>query len=141
MTNDIPESVLNSFPDFEEVYLQAKQAEIFKLDSVYGMAYRRALEFLVKGYLIKFRIKTEKEAYDMALHSAIDLLDNDDIKYLAKASAWLGNDQAHTVKKWPEYDVDDLKSFIVAFASFVSFKINAKKANDLIKKRSNNSKA
>lgn len=136
LANDIPEGVLNSFPDFKEVYLQAKKAEMFNLDSMYGMAYRRALEFLVKEYLIKFGIKTRKEAYDMQLHSAIDFLDNNDIKNLAKASSWLGNDQAHTVKKWPEYDVDDLKSFIVAFASFVSFKINAKKANDLIHKRS-----
>lgn len=136
LTNGISKSVLGTFPDFKEIYLQARQAEMFNLDSMYGMAYRRALEFLVKGYLIKFGIKTEEEAYDMQLHSAIDLLDNKDIQYLARASSWLGNDQAHTVKKWPEYDVDDLKSFIVAFASFVSFKINAKKANDLIQKRS-----
>lgn len=136
LANDIPKSVLDYFPDFKKVYLQAKKAERINLDTVYGMAYRRSLEFLVKGYLFKFGIKTEEAAYNMSLSSAIKFLDNNDIKQLAKASSWLGNDQAHTNEKWPEYGVDDLKSFIVAFASFISFKINAQKANDLIQKRS-----
>jgi hypothetical protein len=77
------------------------------------MGYRKALEFLVKDYL---KIKLPGSTIDIEkklLGKCIDeLIDNPNIKAMAKRAAWLGNDETHYTRKWEDKDISDLKKLI-----------------------------
>lgn len=133
----ITQEALNISPAFKEIYFQSSSADQLNYSELDGMGYRRALEYLVKDYLLSFQLtdKSKEDVYHMSLSDAIKLLDNDELKNLAKASSWLGNDYSHTEIKWDDYGMEDLKSFIKAFASFIQFKVNAQKAQEIIDSR------
>lgn len=124
-------------PDFYEAYKQSSIAENSGLSMICGMGYRRAAEYLVKDYLVAFADldKSKEEIYKMSFSSAISMLPEPQLIDIAKASAWLGNDEAHTFRKWTNYDIQKLKSFIQSLASYASFKLNAQEANQLIHSR------
>ena len=113
-------------PDFCSIYNQAYASQQYRLNDISGMAYRKALEFLVKDYAI-FLHPDDKEAIIKApLSQCINnYIDNGKIKHLAVASAWIGNDETHYERKQQEYNVDDLIEFINAIVSFIDFDISA----------------
>ena len=48
-----------------------------------------------------------------------DFIDNEKIKTLAKASAWLGNDETHYIRKHQNHNIQDLKRFIKATVAYI----------------------
>lgn len=102
-------------PSFIEIYNQAFCAEQLSLDQICGAGYRRALEFLIKDYLMsemtdegqKMRVK-EKPLGDCIKND----VDNSRIRSVAERAAWLGNDETHYVRKWEDEDVSTLKQLI-----------------------------
>ena len=56
------------------------------------------------------------------------------IQSLAKASAWIGNDETHYIRKHENLDVSTLKSFILAAAHFISGDYAADIAADIIQR-------
>lgn len=122
-------------PDFCSIYNQAYASQQYRLNDISGMAYRKALEFLVKDYAI-FLHPDDKEAIIKApLSQCINnYIDNAKIKHLAVASAWIGNDETHYERKQQEYNVDDLIEFINAIVSFIDFDISAINAEKMTKK-------
>lgn len=122
-------------PDFCSIYNQAYASQQYRLNDISGMAYRKALEFLVKDYAI-FLHPDDKEAIIKApLSQCINnYIDNGKIKHLAVASAWIGNDETHYERKQQEYNVDDLIEFINAIVSFIDFDISAIHAEKMTKK-------
>lgn len=137
--NKIASDVAEISPSFYETYKQASIAENSGLDMICGMGYRRAAEFLVKDYLVAFANleKSKDDIYKMSFSSAINKLPDRQLIDIAKASSWLGNDETHTFRKWTDYDVQNLKSFIQSLASYTVFKMNAQEANQLIHSRDN----
>jgi hypothetical protein len=102
-------------PDYCEIFSQAHKAEQAKLDLVAGPGYRKALEFLIKDYLLKTHTDpTERaEIEKMLLGKCISTyISNDMIKQTASRAAWLGNDETHFVRKWIDKDLSDLKVLI-----------------------------
>ena len=63
-------------------------------------------------------------------------IDNQRIKNLATASAWIGNDETHYARKHEDYNVKDLLAFIDAIETFINADLSAFEAEKLI----NNSK-
>ena len=53
---------------------------------------------------------------------------------LASASAWLGNDETHYQKRHPEYNLDNLRTFINAFVTFVDADLAYEAAQQLTSK-------
>jgi hypothetical protein len=100
-------------PNFVEIYNQALTSEHYNLQNISGIGYRKALEFLIKDYLIsKFPDKEEK-IKDQLLGKCIKQdVDNQNLKDIAERAAWLGNDETHYVRKWETKDVNDLKKLI-----------------------------
>jgi hypothetical protein len=102
-------------PDYCEIHNQAHKAEESKLDLVAGPGYRKALEFLIKDYLLQThtdaneRAKIEKMLLGKCITTYIA---NDMIKQTAERAAWLGNDETHFVRKWIDKDLKDLKLLI-----------------------------
>ena len=107
-------------PEFVSIYHQAESAENAGLDKVCGMAYRKALEFLVKDYAIHLHPDDADTIKAIPLSNCIsDHIDNPKIQTLSKASAWIGNDETHYVRKHETYSVAELKSFIHAIVTFI----------------------
>lgn len=122
-------------PKFVEVYHQAELAESSNLTEICGMGYRKSLEFLVKDYAIHEHPE-DKEIIEKTLLSQCikKYIDNDTITTLAERSAWLGNDEAHYIRRQENRDVSDLKSFIQATAYFISMIFIAKDAASMTSK-------
>jgi hypothetical protein len=108
-------------PDFCAIYEQAYKAEQYGLLLVAGPGYRKALEFLIKDYIIS-QLK-ESDAKKLADEKAVvektllggcikTYVKSDQIKEVSKRAAWLGNDETHYVRKWEDKDLNDLKKLI-----------------------------
>ena len=107
------ESVATTSPSFVEIYNQAVAAEATKLGQVAGMGYRKALEFLVKDFLIKQKPADAENIKKTMLGSCINnYVDDPRIKSVAARATWLGNDETHYVRKWIDKDIEDLKILI-----------------------------
>ena len=112
-------------PKFVKIYQQAEKAENSGLTELCGIGYRKALEFLVKDYAISQHPDKESEIVSSFLGNCInDFIDNEKIKTLAKASAWIGNDETHYVRKHQDYDVQDLKRFIKATVAYIESELS-----------------
>lgn len=109
------EIITSISPSFSEIYNQAYHAEQANLDQICGVGYRKALEFLIKDYLIsKEEDDAKKENIkNKFLNNCIqDDVQNDNIKNVAKRAVWLGNDETHYIRKWADKDVSHLKQLI-----------------------------
>jgi hypothetical protein len=92
----LAECIQEVSPKFCEIYDQAHKAEGYSLLQVCGVGYRKALEFLIKDYLIKKHPEDEAAIKAKPLGKCID----DDVedpktKAVAKRATWLGNDETH----------------------------------------------
>ena len=103
------------------------------LTELCGIGYRKALEFLVKDYAISNHPEFKEQIESFPLSKCItDYIDNEKIKTLAKASTWLGNDATHYVKIHESYGINDLKTFVHAFVTFIDADLAYENALKLI---------
>lgn len=110
-------------PRFVEVYNQAKAAEEYGLTQICGIGYRKALEFLIKDYLIYKTPDQAETIKGMNLGRCIsDMISDEDIKMAASRCVWLGNDQTHYIQRFEEFDLDVLKTLLEATIYWVSMK-------------------
>ena len=121
LPNSIPsarcfsEIINNISPSFVGIYNQAYHAEQVNLDQICGVGYRKALEFLIKDYLISKEDDAQiiENIKTKFLANCIqENVQNDNIKNVAKRAVWLGNDETHYVRKWADKDVNNLQQLI-----------------------------
>lgn len=111
-------------PQFTKIYNEAYFAEQNKLLEICGVGYRKALEFLIKDYLIKKFPDKEEEIKSTLLGKCIkDFVQDTRIKETSKRAVWLGNDHTHYVKKWESKDLSDLKLLIKLSVNWVESEI------------------
>lgn len=121
-------------PDFINIYNQSLCAESNMLTEVCGLGYRKSLEFLIKDYAIYLFPDNEEAIKREPLSPCITKYIKDErIKSLATASAWLGNDETHYVRKHCDYGIDHLKSFINAVVTFIDSDLAFIEASRLLK--------
>ncbi len=113
--------------NFVKIYNQANHAEQMNLNLISGIGYRKALEFLIKDYLIYLEPEKEEEILNKQLNPCINMLDNHNIKEIARRATWIGNDEAHYMRKWEDKDINDLKKLIEVTVYFIAMDISAKK--------------
>lgn len=106
-------------PTFVKTYNQAQFAESQRLTEICGIGYRRALEFLVKDYLIHLTPDQEESIKAEFLGASIKRIHNNHIKVLAERSTWIGNDETHYVRKHESFDYTDMKRFIIAMVRYI----------------------
>lgn len=102
-------------PSFVRIYNQAYTAQQLSLSDICGVGYRKAIEFLIKDYIIsKLSDKDAKEKIKKKLLMQCIEQDIDDakIKAIASRATWLGNDETHYVRRWEEKDVNALCTLI-----------------------------
>ncbi|WP_050894996.1 DUF4145 domain-containing protein [Leuconostoc mesenteroides] len=126
--------VNENFSAFVEIYNQAKSAEQYGLDKISGMGYRKAIEFLVSDYLLVFKLKEAKWVSNpkTSLNNKIAAIKSDQIKTLAKAISWIGNDETHYTKQNPEYGINNMKLFINGLLSSIDLENQVRKATEMI---------
>lgn len=119
-------------PRFVEAYNQALAAESLSLSELTGMGYRRALEFLVKDYLIHCEPDKAESIRAEALGSCIhNRISEPRLQTTAQSATWLGNDFTHYERRYSEYDVEHLKRFIDAVAYWVLMGLHTEQADSL----------
>ena len=128
----IPTDLKDLFPDFFELYNQANIAELNGLNKITGMAYRKALEILVKQYLIQQTPNEKDNILSEALSHSIARISSSKIQSLAKAISWIGNDQTHMIQKHPDYNVPEMKRFMLALCHLIIAEHIADEAVDFI---------
>lgn len=103
----------NISPNFVAIYNQALEAEHYNLDEISGIGYRKALEFLIKDFLIIHEDKEKDKVNSTTLGCCIDtMISNPQLKTVASRATWLGNDQTHYEQKYTDKDISDLKRLI-----------------------------
>lgn len=108
-------------PQFVEIYNQALASESYRLNEIAGLGYRKAAEFLIKDFSIHLHPENQEQILKAPISACIkSYIDNEQIKILAERVAWLGNDEAHYVKKIKDRDIEDLKAFLDATVYFIS---------------------
>lgn len=126
-----PENVQTLSPDFVNFYHQSETAEQNGSVDICGMGYRKAVEFLIKDFLIHFCPEQRDTIANLHLSPAIDLIENPRLKIIAKRCAWLGNDEAHYIRKHEDYSVSDLKTFILACVSYIDSELCVEQAESI----------
>ncbi len=117
---DFGELVEQSSKSFIEIYNQAVEAEAIGLNEIAGIGFRKALEFLIKDFAISVSPDKEESIKKTAVGNVISTyVDDSRIKSTAERAVWLGNDEAHYVRKWEGKDVSDLKTLIKITANWV----------------------
>lgn len=107
-----PEIIGVVSPEFSKIYNQAETAEENGLNEICGPGYRKALEFLIKDYLIYLDSDSKDKITKTLLGDVIKTLEDGKIKACAKRAAWLGNDETHYYRKWESQDITSLKDLI-----------------------------
>lgn len=131
--NDIFNTV--HFEKFRGAYRDLCLAKAYQIDGLVGMAYRRAIEYLVFDYLIRFENITVGELANKGLEKIITTnFQGDDISEFGQKAAWLGNDFTHYFNKHPEYSINDLATLFDYFLADVQKKIVLKKAKEIPRK-------
>lgn len=121
------EIILKISPQFCSIFKQAALAEIYKLDDIAWVWYRKALEFLIKDYLIDANIELKDRIENSQLWACIqDYIKNENIKQVAKRAVWIGNDETHYVRKWENKDIEDLKKLIELTLNWIQMEIQTK---------------
>lgn len=120
-------------PSFVKIYNQALEAEHYNLDEIAGIGYRKALEFLIKDYCIfKNPLEIDTISKKPLAQCIENYIDDNRLKKTAKASAWLGNDETHYIKKFEDKDINDLKRFINTTVYFILYNMNVDEADEIL---------
>jgi hypothetical protein len=112
-TTKFSEEINTISPNFVKIYNESSFAEQHNLTEICGVGYRKALEFLIKDYLIKNNPMKEENIKKKPLGNCIkDDITDPNVKKVALRAVWLGNDETHYVKLWEEKSLTDLKKLI-----------------------------
>ncbi len=110
---EFSEEITSLSPSFVEIYNQGLAAESSGLHQVVGIALRKALEFLIKDFLIDQNPEKKEDIEKLFLGRCIKKYVNDqNIKQCAERAIWLGNDEAHYIRKWEDKDIGDMKTLV-----------------------------
>ncbi len=108
------EEIINDISEnFVCIYNESYNAEQYNLKNICGVGYRKALEFLVKDYMLKLYPEHKEDIAKLFLKNCINkYVTDENIKDMSTRAAWIGNDETHYNKIWKEKDLEDLKDLI-----------------------------
>lgn len=110
---NIPEVVEEVSPKFADIYKQSLEADAKNLTQLVGAGLRKAVEFLVKDYLIDRNPEEEEKYKRTHLRSCIkDHIENKQLKRAANNAVLLGHDEVHYEKDYKDKDIEDLKTLV-----------------------------
>jgi hypothetical protein len=120
-------------PEFCNAFWHSLIAEENGLTSICGAGYRRALEFLVKDYLISQCAGNPEEVEKIKrafLGTCVKRIGDENLRTTAERAVWLGNDETHYLRKWEEHDLESLKVLIELTMNWIESTELTKKYRD-----------
>lgn len=110
---DFSSEIMELSKGFVENYNDAYMAEQCGCRHIVGIGYRRAFEFLVKDYAIKYNPDDAQSIKTMNLKDCVDkyFLEGETKKLLINTT-WIGNDFAHYMNKHQDINIADLKFLV-----------------------------
>ena len=116
-------------PAFCDIYNQAYAAQQMNLFQICGVGYRKALEFLIKDYILSFMEDEKKDGIKQKnLSKCIqEDISSSNIKAVAARATWIGNDETHYVRKWEAKDIKDLIKMIDLTIHWIESEIETKR--------------
>ena len=110
---DFSSEITELSKDFVDNYNDAYIAEQSGCTNIVGIAYRRAFEFLVKDYAIKFNPQDIESIKQMNLSECVKkYIKDEETRKLLLCATWIGNDFAHYENKHIDVNIEDLKQLI-----------------------------
>jgi len=111
-------------PNFSLIYNQALVADSLGLDEISGSGFGKALEFLIKDYVISLNPK-EKEQIEKEFLSTVirTRVHNKKVEEASSRASWLRNDETHYVRKWSQNDITDLKKLIDLIINWIELEV------------------
>lgn len=92
------DDIVKLSPNFVEIYNQAAKSESLNLFHIAGIGYRKAIEFLIKDYLISNNPEQESVFKNKFLGNCIkEDIDNANLKKVTERATWLGNVTKHII--------------------------------------------
>jgi len=130
-----PEFVKDISPTFLGIYRQAHEAKQRGLDHVAGPGYRKAFEFLIKDYAKSIDLSKSDEI-DQAFAGDVvnNFISDVRVQAVAKRALWLGNDEVHYIRKWIDFDVNDLINLIQLTIDWIEIERESKTYVDSMNK-------
>lgn len=107
----LPDFVVRISSTYCEMYAECYRAEAEGLHQVAGFGYRKALEFLIKDYLVSRRPEDRAAIEGTPLGTCIETYVGDaNVRDVGRRAVWLGKDESQRV--WVEKDLRDLKAVL-----------------------------
>lgn len=120
---NLPSEILELSPRGAAIIEQARVAEMQGLDQLAGMGYRKALEILVKDFLIREEPEEAEEVIGEWLSVSIRRINDEGLRELARRASWLGNDEAHYTRQWNDKDFYDLRFLVERTIEYIANKL------------------
>lgn len=120
---EFPETINKLSERFKFIYNQSKVAEENKLNEICGTGYKKALEFLVKDYLINHNKEKAEVIKNEFLGNSIKRINDKRIQSTAARATWLANDESHYTRIWEDKDIEDLKMLIKLTINWIDSEI------------------
>ena len=116
------EIVTTISPQFIEIMNQVVQAKAKQLNQLVGMGMRKALEFLMKDFVI-WEHPNQRETIERGELAWVigQYISDDHIRACAKRAAWLGNDETHYIRKWKDKDIRDLSDLVELTVRWIEY--------------------
>ncbi|WP_262405064.1 DUF4145 domain-containing protein [Mammaliicoccus sciuri] len=128
---EYPNEIDSVSSEFSKIIAQSSHAEGLGLNHLAGIGFRKALEFLIKDYLIKYKGLDENTISKKQLGKCIsENIDDSRLQSLAKAATWIGNDETHYVRKHDDRDIHDMKKFLHKMTLFISYELAVEDATE-----------
>lgn len=126
------DQVINDLsPEFIAIFNQAKHAEQENLDLICGVGYRKALEFLIKDYIISDNPNDKEKIKKMPIKQCVEkYIDYTLIKEMANRAIYVGNDETHYTRRHVDKDIKDLKNLIDLTVHYIAMNLSAKKYSE-----------
>ena len=122
-------------PNFVQIYTESMFAYHEDCMQIAGMGLRKAIEFLVKDFLISRHPEETEKIKRCATIDAIRKISNEEIKTLAERIEWLANDETHYVRLHPEFDTEGLFRLVEALMYFIVSDIRVQEAKQIEHKK------
>ena len=133
---DFPDEIKELSDDFVKNFNDSYTAEQSGCTEIVGIGYRKAFEFLMKDFAIKYNPNDKERIISMNLSQCVNEYSPDeDIKQLLERTTWIGNDYAHYKKNHSDITLDDLRELVLLAANSIYIYVRKKKYIKKIEKK------
>lgn len=129
---NIDDEIKKISPSFYSIYNQSLTAKELGLTEIYGMGFRKAIEYLVKDYAIKKRPEDSEQIKKISLHKCIEKYFEDaDTESALLGAKHLGNNEVHYTNSNSAEDLILLEQLIDDILYYIKRELRLAKVKEI----------